>query len=203
MAETLEGRVAFEEQEELLQMVGFTIGKALFGVNILIVREIIRWTPITAVPNSPAFVEGVINLRGNIIPIIELRQRLNLYTGEVQCEDAWIIILDVQGKSTGFIVDSVTKVLKIQRAVIKPPPDIVVAGLESQYILGVCDIEERLLILLDFNRILLSEEQRKLKAFGEGKGRGQEMNERHDQNGAAARSMADAGAWRTSGSRRR
>ncbi len=151
------------EKEQLMQLVGFTIGKELFGVNILMVQEIIRAAPITAVPNSPDFVEGVINLRGNIIPVIELRKRLGFTTPEVGMEDSWILILDIEGRITGFIVDSVTEVLKIEESTIEPPPDIVVAGLESQYIRGVCEIDDRLLILLDFTRILLVEEIKKLR----------------------------------------
>jgi purine-binding chemotaxis protein CheW len=165
MAETIaaERTEILGEQEGLLQLVGFVIGKELFGVDILMVQEIIRAAPITAVPNSPDFVEGVINLRGSIIPVIELRKRLNLFVQDAKQEDSWILILDIDGRVTGFIVDWVTEVLKIQESTIEPPPDIVVAGLESQYIRGVCEINERLLILLDFSRILLVEEIKKLK----------------------------------------
>lgn len=148
-----------------MQLVGFTIGAEQFGVNILMVQEIIRSTPITSVPNAPVFVEGVINLRGNIIPVIDLRRRLQLEPGEMDPTETWIIILDIEGKITGFIVDSVTEVLKIQESSVEPPPDIIVAGLESQYIQGVCDIGEKLLIILDFNRILLVEELRSLKSM--------------------------------------
>lgn len=153
------------EKEQLMQLVGFTIGKELFGVDILMVQEIIRSAPITAVPNSPDFVEGVINLRGNIIPVIELRKRLNLFTKEIDHEDTWILILNIENRITGFIVDSVTEVLKIQERTIEPTPDIIMAGLESQYIRGVCDIGEQLLILLDFNRILLADEIKELKSM--------------------------------------
>jgi purine-binding chemotaxis protein CheW len=164
MAETYATERADQlEKEQLMQLVGFMIGKELFGVDILMVQEIIRAAPITAVPNSPNFVEGVINLRGNIIPVIELRKRLGFATPEVNMKDSWILILDIEGRITGFIVDSVTEVLKIQESTIEPPPDIVVAGLESQYIRGVCEIDEKLLILLEFNRILLVEEIKKLK----------------------------------------
>jgi purine-binding chemotaxis protein CheW len=156
------------EKEQLMQLVGFTIGKELFGVDILMVQEIIRAAPITAVPNSPDFVEGVINLRGNIIPVIELRKRLGFATPDVNMEDSWILILDIEGRITGFIVDSVTEVLKIQESGIEPPPDIVVAGLESQHIRGVCEIDEKLLILLDFNCILLVDEIKRLKEMKTG-----------------------------------
>lgn len=153
------------EKETLMQLVGFMIGKELFGVDILMVQEIIRETPITSIPDSPDFIEGVINLRGNIIPIIDLRKRLNLMTGKETKDDIWIIILNVQGRVTGFIVDMVTQVLKVPVESIKPPPELVVAGLKSQYISGVCKIDKRLLIMLDFGRILLVEEIKKLNAM--------------------------------------
>jgi purine-binding chemotaxis protein CheW len=151
-----------------MQLVGFTIGKEQFGVDILMVQEIIRSAPITSVPNSPDFIEGVINLRGNIIPVIELRKRLNLFRKETASKDAWILILDINSRVTGFIVDSVTRVLKIMESTIEPPPEVVVAGLANQYIRGVCDIGEGLLIMLDFNRILLADELKQLKAATEG-----------------------------------
>lgn len=157
------------EKERLMQLVGFRIGKELFGVNILMVQEIIRAAPITAVPNSPDFVEGVINLRGNIIPVIELRKRIGFTSPDVSMEDSWILILDIEGRITGFIVDSVTEVLKIQESSIEPPPDIIIAGLENQYIRGVCEIDEKLLILLDFNCILLVEEIKKLREMKAGR----------------------------------
>jgi len=153
------------ETDYLMQLVGFTIGEELFGVNILMVQEIIRSAKIASVPNAPVFVQGVINLRGNIIPVIDLRTRLSLENMDVNPDDTWIIILEIEGKTTGFIVDSVTEVLKVDKSTIEPPPDIVVAGLESQYIHGVCDIGENLLIILDFDRILLIEEIRKLKGL--------------------------------------
>ena len=152
-----------EKEQQLMQLVGFTIGDELFGVDILMVQEIIRSAPITSVPNSPNFIEGVINLRGNIIPVIELRKRLNLFREETASQDAWILILDINSRVTGFIVDSVTRVLKIMESTIEPPPEVVVAGLANQYIRGVCDIGEGLLIMLDFNSILLADELKQLK----------------------------------------
>ncbi len=151
------------DKEQLMQLVGFMIGKELFGVDILMVQEIIRQVSITAVPNSPDFVEGVINLRGDIIPVIDLRKRLNLFKERKSGEHNWILILDIGGRVTGFIVDKVTEVLKIEESAIEHAPDIIVKGLENQYIRGVVDINSKLLILLDFNRILLIEEMKQLK----------------------------------------
>jgi purine-binding chemotaxis protein CheW len=153
-----------EEKEQLKQLVGFILGGELFGVDILMVQEIIRFTEITRVPNAPDFVEGVINLRGNIIPVIDLRRRLNMTVDKVSGENKdWILILTIDKRTTGFIVDLVTEVIKIDEKVVEPPPDIIVSGLENQYITGVCNTGKHLLILLNFNRILLLEEMRKLK----------------------------------------
>lgn len=149
-----------------MQLVSFVIGEERFGVDILKVREIIRDAAITAIPNSPVFVEGVINLRGNIIPVIDLRKRLDLPVAKEDADQNWILILEIENRMTGFRVDSVNKVLKIDKRIIEPPPEIIMAGLESQYIHGVCDLDGHLLILLDFSRILNLDEIRRLKALG-------------------------------------
>jgi len=150
------------EQDDLMQFVGFMISSEMFAVDILMVQEIIRSAPITSVPNSPAFVEGVINLRGDIIPVVDLRKRLSL-SGAGKTDKNWVIILEIDGRITGFIVDHVTEVMKIDEATIEPAPEILVSDLESQYIKGVCDIGSNLVVLLDFSRILLVEEIKKLK----------------------------------------
>jgi purine-binding chemotaxis protein CheW len=153
------------ETATTLQLVGFVIGDEMFAVDILTVQEIIRDATITAIPDAPDFLEGVINLRGSIIPVIDLRKRLKLVQPALLDPDVWIIILTVEGRVTGFIVDRVTKVLNVPAESIKPPPDIVVSGLRSQYIRGVCKLEQRLLILLDFSRILMVDEIKKLKSM--------------------------------------
>lgn len=161
MAERSRARLSAEEQEELMQLVGFRIKDEYFGVNILSVQEIIRSARITPVPNSPDFVEGVINLRGDIIPVVDLRKRLSLFDEGAE-QRSWILILDIDNKIIGFIVDEVTEVLKIDEESIEPAPDIVVSGLQSQYIYGVVDIEDRLVIILDFDRVLMGEEVKRL-----------------------------------------
>lgn len=156
-------RIEDDEEEGLMQLVGFGIGLERFGVDILTVQEIIRSTEVTPVPNSPSFVEGVINLRGDIIPVIDLRKRLGLYLGDKEGVRNWILILRISDRVVGFIVDSVTEVLKVPEEKIEPPPTIVVAGLENQYIHGVCEIEKKLLIILDFESVLFNEEYYALK----------------------------------------
>jgi len=158
------------ENEQFLQLVGFFIGRQQFGVNILTVQEIIREAPISNIPNSPDFIEGAINLRGSIIPVIELRKLLDLQTDVLnQDGNTWILIVNVDGSVTGFIVDSVTKVLKVHTSSIEPPPDIVAEGLKSRHIYGVCKMDDDLVILLDFEKILQVEDIEKLKEFGDSK----------------------------------
>ncbi len=150
------------EESAEVQLVSFFVGEEEFGTDILMVEEIIRPLPITRVPNAPHFVEGVITLRGRVIPIIDLRKRLNIGNVEVTRKTRKIIV-DVDNKITGFIVDSVSQVLRIPKSSIEPAPEIV-AGIDSEYIIGVSNLEDRLLILLDFRKILSTREK---KALGE------------------------------------
>lgn len=147
----------------LIQLVGFVIGEDRFALDILMVQEIIKTTKITNLPNSPNFIEGVINLRGSIIPVIDLSRRLSLNPASEDNANSRIIIANVENRVTGFLVDSVSKVLKIIASEIEPAPDIVIAGLETQYIIGVCEIDEKLITILDFSRILEPVEINKLK----------------------------------------
>jgi len=151
-----------DEDEGLMQLVGFGVANEKFGVDILMVQEILRSAEVTAVPNSPEFVEGVLNLRGNIVPVIDLRKRLNLYDEETSQKKSWVLILNIENRVVGFIVDHVTEVLKIEEDSIETAPDIIVAGLESQYIQGVCKIDDGLIIILDFDLVLFNEEQKVL-----------------------------------------
>lgn len=156
-----------QEADALIQLVSFNIGSEIFGVNILMVQEIIRSTPVTPIPDAPSFIEGVINLRGNIIPVIDLRKRLDLKNEKTVEDKVWIIILNIGNRTAGFIVDFVSEVLKIAETDIKPAPNIVTESLKSQYIKGVCNVQKGLLVLLDFNRILMVEEIKKLKNYEE------------------------------------
>jgi len=152
--------------EDVIQMVGFVLADELYGVDILMVQEIIKEMPITSIPDSPDFIEGVINLRGNIIPVIDLRKRLGMPQAEKgEGVESWTIILNVGDRVTGFIVDRVTRVLKIAANTIEPPPDMVVSALKSQYISGVCRPNDQFMAILDFNRILVEDEFKKLSAL--------------------------------------
>lgn len=145
-----------KQDDELMQLVTFSIGEEEFGVDILKVQEIIRTMEITKVPKAPVFVEGVINLRGKVIPIIDLRRRFGLSSKEHD-KHTRIIVIEINNMIVGFVVDSVSEVLRIPAGTVEPPPA-VVAGMESEYISGVGKLEDRLLILLDLDRLLSNED---------------------------------------------
>ena len=149
-----------KQDAELMQLVTFSIDDEEFGVDILKVQEIIRTMEITKVPRAPEFVEGVINLRGKVIPIIDLRRRFGLVSRDHD-KHTRIIVIDISNMIVGFVVDSVSEVLRIPSSTVEPPPP-VVAGLESEYISGVGKLEDRLLILLDLDRLLSGDEQNML-----------------------------------------
>jgi len=111
---------------------------------------------LTAVPNTPRFVEGVVNLRGRIIPVINLRSRLGLVVKQYDSETR-IIVVDLEDKTIGFIVDEVNEVLRIPKSITEQPPD-VVSGVNSSYITAIGKLEDKLLILLDLTKILSNEE---------------------------------------------
>jgi len=156
---------SFDEQKkeaaELLQLVSFFIGNEEFGVDILYVQEINRMSQVTKVPNSPDFVDGVINLRGRVIPVIDLRLRLGMPKKEPD-KNTRIIVMEVTGKTVGFIVDSVNEVLRIPKNVTEAPPDLAV-GVNSEFIKSVGKLEDRLLILIDLEKILSKEENLELQ----------------------------------------
>ncbi len=138
--------------DELLQLVTFNIAEEEFGVDILSVQEIIRLMQITAVPRAPACIEGVINLRGKVIPVIDMRKRFNLSPIERDSRTR-IIVMEFGVKIVGFLVDAVSEVLRIPANTVEPAPA-VVSGIGSEYIRGVGKLDDRLLILLDLDSLL-------------------------------------------------
>lgn len=144
---------AFSAQTgELLQLVSFNIGSEEFGVDILKVQEINRMVEITRVPQAPPYVEGVINLRGKVIPIVDLRKRFNIEEREYD-KNTRIVVVDISGNIMGMVVDSVSEVLRLPANTIEPPPEIV-ASINSEYIKGVAKLEDRLLIFLDLSKVI-------------------------------------------------
>jgi len=144
------------QSDDLLQLASFKIGSEEFGIDILKVQEINRMVEITRLPQAPDYVEGVINLRGKVIPIVDLRKRFGLDVKEHD-KNTRIVVVDISGHVTGMVVDSVSEVLRLPTNTIEPPPEIV-TGVDSQFIRGVAKLDDRLLIFLDLSKIIDIEE---------------------------------------------
>ena len=138
-------------QNSEIQLVIFKLGREEYGVSILQVQEIKRITEITRVPHTPDYIKGVINLRGSVLPVIDLKNRLNL-PQQGSTEDMRIIIVKVKDISVGMIVDAVSEVMTINEKDIDSP-DVVAGSVSANYLSGVGKLENRLLILLNLDEI--------------------------------------------------
>jgi purine-binding chemotaxis protein CheW len=144
------------------QLVVFELADEFYGVDISGVESIIKLQDITAVPHAPDFVEGVTNLRGTVLPVIDLRRRFCLQAGE-RNGDTRIVVVDVDGSKVGMIVDAVTEVLRVPDEAIEPPSPLVVT-INSAFITGIAKMEGRLVILIDLSRVLSMDEKTELQA---------------------------------------
>ncbi len=151
--------------EKELQIVGFRIGNETYGVRIGSVREIVRVPEITSVPSAPDLVEGVINLRGKIIPVMDLRKRFGTAAPQPDKKNR-ILVVELESKLVGLIVSSASEVLKIPPSEIESPGSVFAEG-ESNYVTGVGKLKGRLIILLDIARLLRQPEYRKLEEAAE------------------------------------
>ena len=143
--------------ELLDQLISFSMGNEDYGVDIQTVKEVIRFREITRLPKAPLFVKGVINLRGDIIPIIDLRERFGMEQKEYT-DLTRVIVVEVDGRSIGTVVDSVSHVIRIEEGQIEPPPPCV-GKISEEYIRGVGKVGEKLVVLLHIDRILTAEEK--------------------------------------------
>src|SRR3982074_3506164 len=139
----------------------FQLGAEVYGVDIARVHEIIRLQSITRVPRAPSFVEGVINLRGKVIPVVDLRRRFGLASAE-HTRASRIVVGEIGDQGAGIVVDGVSEVLRVNTSIVEPPSP-VVAGIDSEYLHGIAKLPERLVILLDLDRVLAREERRALE----------------------------------------
>ncbi len=135
-----------------------------YGVPITKVQEIIPMANPTKLPQVPDFVEGIINLRGRIIPIIDLKKRFGMNASQVSSESRSVVV-EVDGQTVGIIVDEVSEVLRLPQDSIEPPPS-VIGGITADYLIGVGKIEDRLLILLDMDKVFSEAEKEKLFKVG-------------------------------------
>jgi purine-binding chemotaxis protein CheW len=151
--------------EKDLQVVGFRIGNETFGVRIASVREIVRVPEITAVPSAPETVEGVINLRGKIIPVMDLRKRFGHFDVQPDKKNR-ILVVELDHKLVGLIVNAASEVLKIPPSDIEAPSSVFAEG-ESNYVTGVGKLKGRLIILLDVSKLLQHQEVKRLEEAAE------------------------------------
>ena len=148
-----------------LHIVGFRIGRETFGVPIGLVHEIVRVPDITAVPEAPDCIEGVINLRGKIVSVVDLRKRFGEKDIHANKKNR-ILVAEVEGKMVGLIVDAASEVLKVPPSEIENPPNVFEEG-ELNYVTGVGKLRDRLVILVDLTKILQRGELRRLTDFAE------------------------------------
>jgi len=149
---------------ESKQLVTFQLGEELYGVNIMDVKEIVRVQTIRAIPNAPAYVEGIFNLRSEIIPIINLHKRFHLRKLVTSEEDELLsgfVILDIDGMKLGVIIDRISRVVTIEKEDIQPPPQMF-SGIGAEYIQGVVRQEEGYLIILDIRDLFNPKELQKI-----------------------------------------
>lgn len=158
--DNLSGEQIGGAESELLQLVSFVVGEEEYAVSILRVQEINRMMQITQVPQSPSYVDGVINLRGKIIPVIDLRKRFGMEIRE-NTADSRIIVVEVDSRVIGFTVDSVNEVLRIKADIVEAAPTMA-TGINSDYVQGVGKLQDRLLILLNLEKLFDHEDLRAL-----------------------------------------
>jgi purine-binding chemotaxis protein CheW len=140
--------------------VTFRLAGEEYAIDILQVQEIVMLSKITRMPKAPRFLEGVVNLRGRMVPIIDMRKRFELPEASHD-EDTRIIIVDI-GEIVGIVVDGVRDVIRLRDSAISPPPDMI-KGISAAYLLGIGRFDDRLLIMLDLERVLSAEEHEGLR----------------------------------------
>ncbi|PKM54969.1 Chemotaxis protein CheW [Petrocella atlantisensis] len=140
-----------------LQQVVFRLDKEEYGLNIMKVNGIEKYQEVVKVPNAPEYIEGMINLRGEVLPIFSLRKKFNL-TDKPHDDDTKIIVVNTNGIKVGFVVDSVEEILQIEEEVIEVAPAIV-AGINRKYIKSVAKVDQRMIVLIDIDLVVTDEEK--------------------------------------------
>jgi len=160
--EHLNIQIEGEEEQKLIaegsiiQLVSFLLEDVEYGVDILVVHEILRFPEITRLPNTPDFIKGVINLRGNVIPVVDVRKRFGFATAKVT-DLTRIIVIETNDKLTGLMVDNVHQVVRISQDHVDPPSELI-EGVSEQYIWGIGRLKDRLIVILNLANILFLEE---------------------------------------------
>ncbi|MDF2631395.1 MAG: cheW3 [Symbiobacteriaceae bacterium] len=147
-----------EQREQITQLVVFQLGHELYGADISVVREVSPVQRVTKVPRTPKYIEGVTNLRGRVIPVVDLRRRLGLPVSS-NTKSTRIAVAELEGGQVGMIVDAVLEVLRVPQSSIEPPSQLL-SKIDAEYVTGVAKMDGRLIILLDLARVLQREERK-------------------------------------------
>jgi purine-binding chemotaxis protein CheW len=151
---------------ELKQFISFSVGEEEYGLELLRVKEVIRVREITWLPRAPSFVKGIINLRGDVIPIVDLRDKFGLPPRQAT-KASRVIVVEVDGRLMGMVVDSASQVVRIAADQIDPPPP-VIGGISQDFITGVGKLDDTLIILLSADAVLTREERHALGTLDTG-----------------------------------
>jgi len=158
-------RFSIDETDEE-QMVVFSLASEQYGIRITQVQEINRLSKITKVPRAPRYVEGVVNLRGEVIPVIDLRKRFELESKEYN-QFTRIIVSDIHNKKVGMIVDAVLEVLRVGKNRIENPPDICEAQGADRFLEGIANLQERMIMMINLENLLQDKEWKKLEKISQ------------------------------------
>lgn len=147
----------------VVQLVSFMLDDVEYGVDILNVHEILRFPEMTRLPNTPPFIKGVINLRGNVIPVVDMRIRFGFPEADVT-DLTRIIVVETSGKQVGILVDNVYQVVRLPVSSIDPPSDLI-TGISEDFISGIGRLKDRLIVLLNMTQIIFLEDNEEEKSF--------------------------------------
>lgn len=166
MVELTQNTIEETKSDGELQLVVFNTGNEDFGIEIMNVQEIIRMANITKIPQSPKYVRGIINLRGKIIVVINLNVVIGMESRDHD-ENTRIIVTSINDTVVGFVVDSVSEVLRLPSSSVEPAPELVSKKVDSNYLKGIGKLDNRLLLLLDMGRVLTKDEMAQIPAIQE------------------------------------
>lgn len=169
-------QAARKRESSRQQLVTFVLGKETYGMDIFKIQEVIHYQEITEIPNSPEFIEGVIRLRDQVLPVVDLRTRLNVR--EASAGKKRIIVLDLGGKHMGIVVDDISQVLMVDEAAYEPVPEGIVSEKERACISSLAKTDDGIIIILEPGRILRQKEIDQLKNIG------REISDEQDDEGS-------------------
>lgn len=148
--------ISSDASSEVIQLVSFLLDEVEYGVNILCVHEILRYPELTRLPNTPAFIKGVINLRGNVIPVVDMRIRFGFDSADIT-DLTRIIVVETDGKQVGLLVDNVYQVVRLPKSNIDPPSELI-TGVSEDFISGIGRLHDRLVVLLNMSAEIFLEQ---------------------------------------------